>query len=599
VLQQEIRRQAQAIIGVRSLVHTSLALLSLLIIKDAWLCDDAYITFRTVDNAVHGYGFTWNVDERVQTYTHPLWMLLLTVLYFFIRNIYIVSLCVSLLLSIGAICIFALRLAKSPLIALVGLALLAASKTFVDFATSGLEDPLTYLLLACFVLVYLRDQQPEQRLGWLALLAGLLTLNRMDTLLLVAPALLFTLFKTRSWKGIRTLVLGFTPFLLWEAFSLFYYGFLFPNTAYAKLDTGIPETHLLIQGILYLISCAQFDPFLPLVFAATTATLLRSKERQLLPLAAGILLYVCYIVSIGGDFMAGRFLAAPLFLAVLLLGQYPALQLKLSWALVLVGAIGAAALCVPCSRWISNYSSRHLVYQTGVADERAFYANSTSLLDVRLGSFIPEQPWAYEGLQARLTGQRVTVFPNVGFYGFMAGPEVHVVDPLALCDPLLARLPTAPGWRIGHFRRDLPVGYLETLESGRNLIQDKALALYYSKLELVTRGSLFDPQRLVEIWKLNTGVYSSLLQAYTRHHSLRPAQAPSGIGMRLLNPTQTFEATPMRISWLRRTRWLYLCSAQTILAIGTGESPGAALCQGASGRIGLRLSSLLWRRRSL
>jgi arabinofuranosyltransferase len=47
----------------------------------AWLCDDAYITFRTVDNFIHGYGLTWNVAERVQAYTHPLWMLLLSGVY--------------------------------------------------------------------------------------------------------------------------------------------------------------------------------------------------------------------------------------------------------------------------------------------------------------------------------------------------------------------------------------------------------------------------------------------------------------------------------------------------------------------------------------
>jgi hypothetical protein len=43
----------------------------------AWLCDDAYITLRTVANFCHGLGLTWNPDERVQTYTHPLWMLAL------------------------------------------------------------------------------------------------------------------------------------------------------------------------------------------------------------------------------------------------------------------------------------------------------------------------------------------------------------------------------------------------------------------------------------------------------------------------------------------------------------------------------------------
>ena len=38
----------------------------LLLIRTAWLDDDAYITFRTVDNVLHGYGLRWNVLNRVQ-----------------------------------------------------------------------------------------------------------------------------------------------------------------------------------------------------------------------------------------------------------------------------------------------------------------------------------------------------------------------------------------------------------------------------------------------------------------------------------------------------------------------------------------------------
>ncbi|MDB4977741.1 MAG: hypothetical protein JWN48_6082, partial [Myxococcaceae bacterium] len=49
-----------------------------LVLRSAWVTEDAYITLRTVDNWVHGFGLRWNTDERVQGYTHPLWMLLLS-----------------------------------------------------------------------------------------------------------------------------------------------------------------------------------------------------------------------------------------------------------------------------------------------------------------------------------------------------------------------------------------------------------------------------------------------------------------------------------------------------------------------------------------
>ena len=49
------------------------------VLRTAWLSDDAYITFRVVDNAVHGLGLTWNPAERVQGYTHPLRLIALIV----------------------------------------------------------------------------------------------------------------------------------------------------------------------------------------------------------------------------------------------------------------------------------------------------------------------------------------------------------------------------------------------------------------------------------------------------------------------------------------------------------------------------------------
>src|SRR5690242_16188482 len=56
-----------------------IVLLDVIVLRRAWVSDDAYITFRTVDNFIHGYGLTWNTAERVQAYTNPLWMLLVSI----------------------------------------------------------------------------------------------------------------------------------------------------------------------------------------------------------------------------------------------------------------------------------------------------------------------------------------------------------------------------------------------------------------------------------------------------------------------------------------------------------------------------------------
>ena len=114
--------------------------IAFIMLRNAWLCDDAYITLRTVDNFVNGYGLRWNIAERVQSYTHPLWMLLLTPFYAITREAYFTPLAVSVVCSMLA-CTLLLRHSVSLLSAVVVTVALCLSKGFMDFATSGLENP--------------------------------------------------------------------------------------------------------------------------------------------------------------------------------------------------------------------------------------------------------------------------------------------------------------------------------------------------------------------------------------------------------------------------------------------------------------------------
>ena len=68
-----------------------LALFSILYLFSAWVADDAYITFRTIENFHHGYGLRWNTIERVQSYTHPLWMFNLLIGKYIINDLYSLS----------------------------------------------------------------------------------------------------------------------------------------------------------------------------------------------------------------------------------------------------------------------------------------------------------------------------------------------------------------------------------------------------------------------------------------------------------------------------------------------------------------------------
>ena len=506
----------------KTVIIFALVFFFFVLIKNAWLSDDSYITLRTVYNFVHGFGLTWNIDERVQTFTHPLWMFLLSGSYFFVRSIYFSSLLLSLGVSTLAMSIFVFRLAPSPFVAVVGLTILVASKSFIDYSTSGLENPLTHLLIVLFVLVFFQYQQSKRYLLWLSLLGSMMILNRMDTVLLFLPALIYAWYRSSQsrLKALKTIFLAFIPFIAWELFSLFYYGFLFPNTAYAKLNTGISAGQLLKQGVVYLIGSSTFDPLLFFVIVSAVLLVVVLRDWKSIPLLLGMLLYIAYTVRVGGDFMVGRFLTPPYLMAVILLIR----NIPSSSKLLYVGIFFVVILfgfLVPNSRWyVINSDSQFIGVgdPSGLVDEHNYYASASGLLNFQRDVVMPNSPLTQAGLHEQQIHDKVAVFNAIGYFGYAAGPQVHVLDDLALGDPLLARLPLSPAelnkWRIGHFLRDIPAGYVKTLETGTNMIQDPGLAQYYAKLYDVTSGPLFSWQRLLEIWHFNTGGYNSLLQHY-------------------------------------------------------------------------------------
>lgn len=498
-----------------ALVAALLGVFFVLVLRRAWLSDDAYITFRTIDNLVNGYRLTWNVTERVQAYTHPLWMFLLSLFYIFTREIYLTAISVSLAVSLAAAALLAAA-ARSRLAAALGILILSLSNAYVDYATSGLENPLTHLLLAGFVLVYLRQPPSAGKVLRLSLLASLAAVNRLDTFLLYAPALAVEWGRAADKKtSLLAGILGQTPLLLWEAFSIFYYGFPFPNTAYAKLNNGLAAIDLARQGGYYFLNSLQRDPLTLVAIAGGCLAAFWGRERRGWPLAAGILLYLAYVLKIGGDFMSGRFFTAPLAAAVALIGGLDWGRLRLQWPLLAFAAALGLGLSAPLPVFRLIDERLPKVDAHGIADERSWYFQDMALANAA-GKDMPTILGRYGGEKARADSQQdfqVVVLKNTGVYGYYAGPRVFVIDYLALSDPLLARLPAVHtvNWRIGHFRRVVPEGYISTVYSNANLLKDAGLAAYYDQLALITRGPLLSRERLIAIWKMNTGQYDHLI----------------------------------------------------------------------------------------
>jgi arabinofuranosyltransferase len=518
----------------RALVGTALlAVLAVVLVRNAWIGDDGYISLRTVENCVGGRGLTWNVDERVQAGTHPLWLLLSCAAHALTGELPFTVFAVQILLSLGAAALLSFGLAPTATATAGTLALLIVSKPFVDYSTSGLENPLSHLLLVAFLIAWARPDDRRWGLWGLSLAGGLAILNRHDLALVVLPPLALRLLSRPDRTRLAAGVAGMLPLAAWLVFATVYYGFAMPNTAYAKLATGLGASDLVPQGLLYVRNLLTRSPVTALVVLAGLAEALVRAPRRDAAVGLGVLLYLAYTVRVGGDFMSGRFFTVPFVCCLAVLAQGPLARPGRAVRAV-VAAVVVAGLAWPrCPLWSGRDfgagGAADWDLEDGITDERAVYYPATGLLNARWGSRLPDHHWVNEGRRARDAGEKVVYQKGIGLFALAAGPGVHVVDGHALADPLLARLPlSSPRWRIGHFVRLPPRGYLETLASGQNLIEDPDLARFYDHLSLVVRGPVWSLDRFRTIVGFQLGHYDPLVEAWkARRRARREPSAES------------------------------------------------------------------------
>lgn len=503
------------------------AAFTLIVVKNAWVADDAYVTFRTVENFIHGLGLTWNPTERVQTFTHPLWLLIISFIRLISGKIYFSSIFISIVFTLVTIVLLVSKIARNHFTAITAIMLLSFSKAFVDFSTSGLENPLTYLCLAGFYAYYWQAELKLKNLFWLCLLASLGALSRLDTILFFIPALAVATWQMKDqpkWNLLGASLAGFSPLLLWELFTFIYYGFLLPNPAYAKLYSGIAASQLVVSGFYYVLNSLQNDPItLVAIFGGITLPVFIKNKKSML-LALGIVLYLIYIVRIGGDFMSGRLFAAPMLCAVMLLSHGLGLSLKQN--IVALGLVFFFGQFSPLNPWASGADYRKADMESleawsnnagkpfsdshQIEDERGYYFQATGLLlvskedELGLKTNHPIRATIKQGKELASSNQRRIIVGNrPGIEGYYAGPKIHFLDITALGDPLLARMPVKQNSAIGRYEREIPFGYVDSIISGKNQITNPQIAALYDKLKIATQGQLLNVIRLATLVPLN------------------------------------------------------------------------------------------------
>ncbi|EMO90429.1 putative membrane protein [Leptospira noguchii str. 2001034031] len=552
------------------------------------MSDDSFITFRVVDNFLNGYGLRWNPLERVQVYTHPLWLFLLIPIQWVIREISISAYLLSYLCGILFIFVYCFTFSKFRNtfgLIVVSLGVFFSSRTFIDYNTSGLENPLSFLLLLLFEIkfysLYLNSKQENVKIDSykIGLLTALLLLTRLDLVLfLILPGyvLFWGIFKKQRIQFFKYSFLGIFSWVIYLAFSIVYFGSLLPNTYYAKTNVLFSFSERIFAGWNYIRISLKWDPIIICVFGShifwvfsgpilkrftKIEWILSKKEKGILWISLGsISIVLFYLLWIGGDFMAGRFLGTCLIVSVFsqsvffalhfensnlnirnYLCTFPKLEfnkLKFSswkglfcfWDKLLFVIILIYFFVYPLSPFRYMFQRTPVRVENGVVDERASYHDNSSLKHWIEGVTPETHPWSQYAIwvssENRLKStnsslnlfdrkqtlwkeskeiqtfklleeiQQIRVTTNVGLAGFYGGPQIHWVDLLGITDPFLARLP-GKGFP-GHYVRLLPQGYKEYIEEISVSLPNKELDRFYYEVRLLSEEEIWTKQR----WKV-------------------------------------------------------------------------------------------------
>jgi arabinofuranosyltransferase len=472
-----------------------------------WVDEDAFINFRIIDNLLAGHGLVFNVGERVEVDSDPLWLFTLTGLHEVFPFVAIEWVSVFL----GLFCTGAgflaggravQRLAGSrdgTTVFPLGLFVVSVVAGVWEFATSGLEMSMVFLWLGASFLLLVRVEARRGRAVPTAVVMGLGPLIRPELALgsAVFVAALLVVVAAPGWSGTgRRLTRYGLPVaaalalpVAFEIFRLGYYALVVPNTGLAKAGGAAWWS----QGFTYLWNfVAPYTLWVPLALAVPFVALparhwWRRGDRVgvlvlVTPVVVG-LADVVYVVHVGGDYMHARLLL-PGFFALCLPVFVTVGRLR---RMLIVPLIGIAVWSVACvgwlrfvppkvtslnpqtvfisnerNNWISATGNAHPV--TAADYRRALSGTGGALLN-RLARQVPAgrqrllvitNPYApidrsgTRPARSSLPFTLVVNVPAIGVLGYLAGPDVYVFDSYSLANPIGSHTVIVRHARPGH-----------------------------------------------------------------------------------------------------------------------------------------------------
>jgi hypothetical protein len=346
--------------------------------------DDAYIVFRYARNLVEGHGPVFNIGDRVEGFSSPLWLAVATLAEGLHLPVEHVCKALSLAAVIAMFWYIARRIGALSPTARLPLLLLAAYAPLHVAVVCGLETAVNAVIVTCLLLsshkpatrgmaAALSGQAPpddasappatsDLSSSALALWGCLALLCRPENGLLVGVhgLYLWSLRPDQRRKLYIAAAVWLAVGVLLTLARFAYYGALLPNTAVAKVSI---DSAFGSRGWSYCSTWLQQFWWLPLLGLSSLVD--RSNRRLVLNALLLIAAQVAFVFFVGGDWMPQwRFLLpAGVLLAVLACFGLDAILLRADDLLLrLVGPLSR-----PVATSVARHSDRILTYGTGVS----------------------------------------------------------------------------------------------------------------------------------------------------------------------------------------------------------------------------------------
>mgnify|MGYP001335359746 CR=1 FL=1 len=195
--------------------------------------DDALIYYRYIENCLNGNGLVYNIGERFNAISSPLYIYISLAASLITREVETTQFLMNSIFVIlsGISLAYLFYFLNKPTLAFLSSMIFITTKYF--YMTFGLESNLFILLSLVCIILYFRKNQ----LG-LSIVSGLLVLTRGEGLFLVLILWALIFYEQRKISLVKYLLLAGLIVIANNIFNYLYFDSFLPHTLTAKMSQG-------------------------------------------------------------------------------------------------------------------------------------------------------------------------------------------------------------------------------------------------------------------------------------------------------------------------------------------------------------------------